>query len=181
MGGGRGSCDEGERVRGEERAGAGVAARVKTMAAVATPAGVMVARGQRGAGGRRPCSSRRASATARAASAGSARAPCGREPPRWSVATSTAPPAPQATEVSRAAHASRPGWPRPYGPGAPRVTYDAPLLCCCSSVAGGDVRCVHGGLSTAGRVVTAPAGLRDPSGLHVHLYVWEIAALAVAR
>jgi hypothetical protein len=41
------------RVRGEGRAGAGVAARVKAMAAVATPAGVMVARGQRGAGGRR--------------------------------------------------------------------------------------------------------------------------------
>ena len=34
---------------------------------------------------------------------------------------------------------------------------------------------------STGRVVTAPAGLRDPSGLHVHLYVWEKAALAVAR
>ena len=41
------------RVRGEGRAGAGVAARVKAMAAVATPAGVMVARWHRGAGGRR--------------------------------------------------------------------------------------------------------------------------------
>jgi len=40
-------------MHGEGRAGAGVAARVKAMAAVATPGGVMVARGQRGAGGRR--------------------------------------------------------------------------------------------------------------------------------
>ena len=56
-GGEGGERGEGEltkaRARGEERAGAGVAARVKAMAAVTTPAGVMVARGQRGAGGRR--------------------------------------------------------------------------------------------------------------------------------
>ena len=56
--------------------------------------------------------------------------------------------------------------------GGRAITYDAPLLCCCSSV-GGEARRVHGGLST-GRVAAAPAGLRDPSGLHVHLYVWEI-------
>ena len=29
---------------------------------------------------------------------------------------------------------------------------------------------MHGGLSI-GMVAAAPAGLRDPSGLHVHLYV----------
>ena len=54
-GGGRweGELTKARVLRGEGRAGAGVAARVKTMAAVATPAGVMVARGQRGAGGRR--------------------------------------------------------------------------------------------------------------------------------